>query len=186
MRVRNIILTITAAIVIAVPGALLAQGPSGGGNGQGPCGGGRGPGGGAWGHGPHGAGLDDGPGGLGIFERMLPRMAESLGLTDGQLEQIETILDEARPQIESYAEQLQAGREAYREAHPDPGIFDENAFRAHAAEQNRIQIDLMALTQSTRAKAFAVLTPDQLAQLEEMRGDFGKRFKRRPGGRRSS
>ena len=186
MRARNIILTITAAILIAVPGALLAQSPPGGGNGQGPCGGGRGPGGGAWGHGPHGEVFDRGPGGLGIFEHMLPRMAESLGLTDGQLEQIEVILDEARPQIESYVEQLQAGREAYREAHPDPATFDEGAFRAHAAEQNRIQVDLMALTQSTRAKAFAVLTPDQLAQLEEMRGDCGRQFKRRSGGRRSN
>ena len=187
MRARNIILTITAAIVIAAPGALFAQGTPGGGNGQGPCGNGNGPGGGAWGHGPQGGGFGGGPGnGLGIFDRMLPRLADTLELTDDQLTQIEAILDDARPEIEDLADQLQAGREAYREAHPDPANFDESAFRTHAAEQSQIQIELMALTQSTRAKAFAVLTPEQLAQLEEMRGNFGKRFKRHPGGRRSS
>jgi Spy/CpxP family protein refolding chaperone len=173
MRAQNIILAIAAAVVIAAPGAVLAQGPPGGG--------------GAWGHGPHGGGFDGGPGdGLGIFDRMLPRLADSLGLTDDQLTRIQTILDDARPEIEDLAAQLRAGREAYREAHDDPASFDEGAFRSHAAEQAQIRIDLMVLTHSTRAKAFAVLTPEQLAQLEEMRGDFGRQLKRRSGGRRSS
>lgn len=174
MKARNIILTVTAAILIATPLTLFAQGVPGGG---------EGPGSGGWGHGPH----HGGPGnGLGIFEHMLPRLADTLGLTDGQLAEIESILDEALPQIEAYAEQLKTSREAYREAHPDPTVFDEGAFRTHASEQSQIQIDLMVLVQSSKAKAFAVLTPEQLAQLEEMRGTSGKQLKRRPRGRRSS
>ncbi len=181
MKVRNTILTIAAAVLVAVPLTLVAQGVPGGDNGPGP---GGGPGGGAWGQGPHGG--NHGPdNGLGFIERMLPRFAEQLGLTDVQLAEIQTILDEARPGIEAYAEQLRAGREAYREAHPDPTIFAEGAFRAHATEQSQIQIDLMVLTQSAKANALAVLTPEQLAQLEEMRGNFGKRFTRRSGGRRT-
>ncbi len=180
MRVRNIILTIAAAALVAVPLSLAAQGVPGGGPGDGP-------GGGAWGHGHHGGGGNNGPGdGLAFFDRMLPRIAEKLGLTDEQLAEIQNIVDAARPEIENYAEQLAAGREAYREAHPNPTVFDEGAFRTHATEQSLIQIDLMALTQSTRAAALAVLTPEQLAQLEEMRGSFGKRSMRRPGGRRAS
>ena len=182
MKVRNTILTIAAAVLVAVPLTLVAQGVPGGGSGHGP---GGGPGGDAWGQGRHGGhhGPDNG---LGFLERMLPRLAEKLELTDEQLAEIQTILDEARPGIEAYAEQLRAGREAYREAQTDPTVFDEGAFRAHATGQSQIQIDLMVLTQSTRAKALSVLTDEQLAQLEEMRGDFGKRFTRRPGGRRSS
>jgi Spy/CpxP family protein refolding chaperone len=184
MKARNIILTITAAILLAVPGTLFAQGPPGGGHGQGPCGGGQGPGGGAWGHGAHGGGFGGGPGGgLGLFDRMLPHLAEHLELSDEQLAEIQAILDEAQPQIEIYAEQLQASRQAYREANTNPAIFDEGAFRTHAAEQSQIQIELMVLTQNTRAKAFAVLTPEQLSELEEMRGNFGNRFKRGSGRR---
>ena len=180
MKVRNIILTIATALLVAVPLTLIAQGAPGGGNGPGP-------GGGAWGQGPHhgGSGGEAGDG-LRFFERMLPRLAEELGVTDEQLAEIQTILDDAQPEIEYLTEQLSAGRETYREAHSDPTVFDETAFRTHATEQSQVQIDLMVLVQSTKARAFAVLTPEQLAQLEEMRGNIGKRGARRSGGRRSS
>jgi Spy/CpxP family protein refolding chaperone len=169
MKTRNFIITIAAAALITVPLTVVAQGGPNGGSG-----------GGAWRHGPGGGGFSGGPGnGLGFFDHMLPRLADSLDLTDQQLDEIQTIVDEARPLIDSYIEQLQTSREAYREAHPDPAVFDEGAFRAHATEQARIQVELMAVVQSTKAKAFAVLTPEQLAQLEEMRGAFGKRSMRR-------
>jgi len=179
MRARNTILTIAAAALIAVPLTLVAQGVPGGGYGQGP---GGGPGGGAWGHGPHGGGDD----GLGFFDRMLPRLADELGLSDEQLAEIRTILDAARPEMEQLAEQLAAGREAYRDSHPDPMNFDESSFRTHAAEQAQIQIELKVVAQRARASALAVLTPEQLAQLEELRGNHEKRFTRRSGGRRPS
>lgn len=176
MKARNMILALAAAALLAVPSAAQAQ--AGPGPGQG------GPGGGAWGHGPLGPGIGPGPGdGLGFFDHMLPRLADDLGLTDEQLAEIHAILEAARPEIEGYAEQLRAGREAYREAHPDPTVFDDGAFRAHAAEQAQIQIELMVVAQRSKAEALAVLTPEQLAQLEEMRGDMGKRLHRRSGGR---
>ncbi len=182
MKARNIILTVTAALLLAAPLALFAQGAPGGGPNGGP---GSGPGGGAWGHGP--AGVGGGPDdGLGFFDHMLPRLADELGLSDEQLAEIQTILDAARPEIETFAEQLAAGREAYREAHPDPTVFSESAFRTHAAEQAQIQIELMVVAQRVKASALAVLTPEQLAQLEEMRGNRGKRSMRRSGGRRAS
>ncbi len=100
MRARNIILTIAAAALVAVALSLAAQGVPGGGPGDGP-------GGGAWGHGHHRGGGNNGPGdGLAFFDRMLPRIAEKLGLTDEQLAEIQNIVDAARPEIENYAEQL--------------------------------------------------------------------------------
>ena len=166
MKVRHIILTITAAILCTAPMAAFAQGGPGGGLG--------------W----HG----DGMGGdhLGFFERRLPRMAEELGLSDEQLEKIQAIADAARPEIEIFAEQLRNGREAYRAEHGNPAEFDEPAFRAHAQDQHLVQTELMVVVAKARADIFAQLTPEQIEQLEEMRGSFGGRKAfRRGGGRRS-
>ena len=185
MKARHIILSFAAAIVLAAPTTVLAQTGPGPGDGSGP--------GGAWGggHGPHGGGPgtfggDEGAHGLRFFERMLPRLAEELGLSDKQLNEIQTIVDTARPQIEEYGRQLREGREDYRAAIEDPTYFDPEAFRAHAESQHSIQTDLGLVTGQAKADAFKVLTPEQLEQLEEMRGNFGKRTFRRGGGRRSS
>lgn len=166
MNARNIILTIAVVALLAVPTSVLAQ---------------RGPGGGPGWHG-------DGMGGdhLGFFERRLPRMAEELGLSDEQLDTIQAIVDAARPEIEAYAEQLRESRDAYRAANDDPTVFIEGAFRAHAAAQNEIQTNLMVVVGKTKAEVFKVFTPEQIEQLQEMRGNFGKSSYRRGGGRRSA
>jgi Spy/CpxP family protein refolding chaperone len=166
MKARHIILTIAAVAVLAAPTTVLAQ---------------RGPGGGpGW----HGGG--EGGDHLGFFERRLPRMAEELGLSDEQLEKIQAIADAARPEIEAHAEQLRESREAYRAANDDPTVFDEAAFRSHAAAQHEIQTDLMVAVGKAKADVFAVLTPEQREQLEEMRASFGGRKAfRRGGGHRS-
>jgi Spy/CpxP family protein refolding chaperone len=174
MKTRTIILNIAAAAAIALPAALMAQGVPG-----------MGPGGGSGHHHGPGGGFDD-EAGPGFLEHMLPHLTERLGLSDEQTGKIETILDQARPTIEGFAEQLRAGRDAYREAHPDPTVFDEETFRTHAAEQARIQIELMVAAQRAKALVLAELTPEQLAQLEAMRSEGGKRYMRRPGGRRSN
>lgn len=173
MKLRSTILSIAAAAVIAAPTVLAAQGPAGGGPGFGP---GR--------HSGHLGGPDgDGPG---FLEHLLPRLAERLELSDEQTAAIEAILEESRPEIEGYAAELRAGRDAYREVHSDPTVFDESSFRAHAAEQSRVQTELMVAAQRTKARVLAQLSPEQLAELGEMRGAAGKRFMRRPGGRHSS
>lgn len=166
MKARNTILTIAVVALLAVPTSALAQ---------------RGPGGGPGWHG-EGMGGDH----LRFFERRLPRMAEELGLSDEQLEKIEAIVDSARPEIESYAEQLRESREAYRATNDDPTVFNEGAFRAHAAAQHEIQTDLGVAVGKTKAEVFKVLTAEQIEQLEEMRENSGKRSYRRGGGRRSS
>jgi Spy/CpxP family protein refolding chaperone len=185
MRARNFILTIAAAAFLAAPTAVFAQNGPGPGDGTGS--------GGAWGggQGRHGGdqgriGNPEGVDGLRFFERMLPRLAEELGLSDEQLAQIQTIVDEARPKIEGFAQQLRDGREAYRAAHEDPTYFNADDFRAHATIQHEIQTELGVVTGQAKADAFEVLTPEQLAQLQELRGSFGSGKARRGGGRHSS
>ena len=81
---------------------------------------------------------------------MLPRVADELGLTDEQLEEIQAILDAARPEIEDAREQLHALRETRRENH-DPAVFNEGEVRAFAADLAEVQADLMVLGERTRA-----------------------------------
>jgi Spy/CpxP family protein refolding chaperone len=187
MRARKIILTIAAAAFLAAPTAVFAQNGPGPGDGTGS--------GGAWGggQGRHGGdqgriGNPEGVDGLRFFERMLPRLAEELGLSDEQISEIQAIVDTARQKIEEegYVEQLKAEREAYRAAHEDPTYFNADDFRAHATIQHEIQTELGVVAGQAKAKAFDVLTPEQRQQLEEMRGKFGHKNLRRSGGRRSS
>jgi Spy/CpxP family protein refolding chaperone len=185
MKARHIILIVAAVMVLAAPTTVLAQTGPGPGDGTGS--------GGAWGggHGRHGGGQgqfggDDAGHGLRFFEHALPRLAEELGLSDEQLGEIQTIIDTARPQIEKYAQQLREGRDAYRAANDDPTYFNPDAFRAHAQAQHEIQIEMGVVAGQAKADALEVLTPEQLAQLEEMRGSFGRKSFRRSGGRRSS
>ncbi len=176
MKTRNIILTIVAAALLAVPGSALAQG----GPGYGPGRGGFGP------HGGHHGGLagEDGGGILQFLEHMLPRLAERLELSDEQVAQIQVILDEEGPVIQGYVEELRGGREAWRETN-DPAVFDEGAVRAFAESQGAIHVDLMVAADHAKAGIFQVLTPEQREQLEEMRNNRDKRFMRRSGGRRT-
>lgn len=185
MKARHIILTIAAAIILAVPTTVLAQTGPGPGDGTGS--------GGAWGggHGRHGGGPgrfggDDASHGLRFFEHMLPRLAEELGLSDEQLTEIQAIADAARPEIEEFAQQLNEGREAYRASNDDPTFFDAEAFRAHAQTQHAIQTELGVVAGQAKADALKVLTPEQLVQLEEMRGNFGRKSFRRSSGRRAN
>lgn len=178
MKTRIIILTIAAAAALAVPTSAIAQG----GPGFGP---GGGPGGGPGHFGRHHGPFEDG-GGPGFLEHGLPRLTEELDLSDEQVAQIEAIVEAARPEMEAYAEELRTNREAYRESQADPTVFDEQAFRAHAAEQSRIQTEMMVSVQRTKAAVLAQLTPEQLEQLEEMREGAGRKSMRRHGGRRPS
>lgn len=178
MKARNIILTLAAVALLAAPATVLAQmgpGPEDGAAGdygrQGR------------GHGWHGRGGEGDH--MRFFEHMLPRMAEQLGLSDEQLEQIQAIIDDARPKIDELTEQLRTEREAYRDANDNPRIFNEAAFLAHAAAMHEIQTDLGVVVGQAKADVFGVLTDEQLEQFLEMRGKFGSNRSRRGGDRRS-
>ena len=163
MKARTILIT-TVAVLLLAPTVLVAQGFPGGHGGQGPGGFG-----------------DDG---LRFFERMLPRMAEHLGLTDEQQEEIGSILDTALPEIRGYIEDLAVAREAYHQEN-DPENFDETVFRAFAESQVPTQIELKVAIAKTHAAIYLVLTPEQREQLGEMKDRLHHRAGRRrsPGAR---
>ena len=175
MKARNLLLTMVAAALVLAPTAAIAQSAPGGRHDGGTA---------RYGH---GGGNFSAPGaghGLGFFERMLPRIADRIGLSVEQMVQIEALIDESRPTIEGYVEQLEAGRESYRAENSDPTIFDEGSFRAHAQAQHEIQIELKVAVEKTKTEIHQLLTAEQREQLEEMRSERGERQKRHSGGRR--
>ncbi len=111
-------------------------------------------------------------GGGGDFHRLLHmlRMTNNLDVTDEQIEQIEGILENARPQFEALGEQLRTQGEAWREAN-DPAVFDEAAARQFAESQAALRADMMTQHMQTRAAVLSILTPEQRENLEQIRAD---------------
>ena len=133
------------------------------------------------GHGGWGGPQADDMGGPGEFHHLLHmlRMANDLGVTDEQIEQIEVILNAARPQFEALGEQLRTQGEAWREAN-DPAVFDEGAARQFANSQAALRADVMVLHMQTRAEVLSVLTPEQRDALEQIKGERqGRRGEKR-------
>ncbi len=176
MKARNIILTITAAALIAAPGLVFAQ---------------QGPGGGTCdGEGPHGPA---GPGGGGSFSggpghhllRMLPRLADRLELSEAQQDQIRAIVDAQKPAMDSLRDQASAARDAFHETY-DLGDYDEAAFRTFYESQAQLHIEMQLLGAETVSQVWGVLTPEQQEDMLELIELFrdGRGGPRHGGGKR--
>jgi Spy/CpxP family protein refolding chaperone len=141
------------------------------------------------GHGPHGRagegmfGIAGGPGmhgpggGLGI-------PLHRLDVTDEQREAIRAIVEAEQPAVQALRDKVRDSQQAFMEAHP-PTEFDEAAIRAHHAEQAPLLADLAVAEARVRAKALAVLTPEQLAELATMRSQMREHMAERRGMRRA-
>lgn len=174
MKVRSIILSITAAALLAAPTAVLAQGGPGGG----------GPGGGGWG-GNQGFGAAGGPGNgmLRMLENRLNHFAERIGLDETQVAQIEAILADHHATVDPYVEELQALRQEWHDNHT-PGDFNDAAFRTFLETEAPLDIEIKVASASAFAKIWnEVLTTEQQEQVQSMRGRSGAGLKR-GGGRR--
>jgi Spy/CpxP family protein refolding chaperone len=99
---------------------------------------------------------------------MLGRAFHLLDLSEEQHAAIKGILEQARPTSQRLREQLRDNRQTFLEAHPRTEEPDEVAIRAHVAAQAVIQANLAVHAATVRAQVIAVLTPEQLAKLEEL------------------
>ena len=97
------------------------------------------------------------------------RMANKLDLTDDQRTQIEAIAEESREQMSDQRNKLQANLEQLREL-MQQSPFNEAEVRNIADAQGDLKADMIVLRAQQRTKINAVLTDDQHAQLEKMRG----------------
>jgi len=99
----------------------------------------------------------------------LDRMAKKLDLTDDQQSQIEAITADAKSQMNDLRQEMQANRKALREL-TQQSLLDEAEVRNVADTQGDLKADMIVLRAQRHAKIAAILTEDQRAQLEEMRG----------------
>ena len=127
-------------------------------------------------HGPgrgHGPGFMDG--------HRLEHLALRLELSDAQREELRAAF-EARFEAGAAArEELRAARQALDEQ-IHAASFDEGAIREAAGALAALEVDMAVERARQAQKMREILTPEQLAELEEMRGE-GRRFGRRGGPR---
>ncbi len=130
----------------------------------------------AWGgHGGHGPGME-GPGAPGAFLRGMMRLMHRLDLSDQQRDAIRGILQDARSQIQPHRQALQDGREQMRAL--DPSSFDETAVRAIARKQAKEIEEIMVIGQKVRSQVWAVLTPEQREEAQQIRSEMEQRRER--------
>ncbi|MFQ6023685.1 MAG: Spy/CpxP family protein refolding chaperone [Acidiferrobacterales bacterium] len=93
------------------------------------------------------------------------KIAQDLGITAQQRQQIYGLIDQIRPQVREYVYTLFVNHERLRAATRDH--FDEAEVRAIADAQGAIISDLIVLAMRAKAGIYAILTPEQRTQLDQ-------------------
>jgi len=115
-----------------------------------------------------GAGCEKGPGGMkeGRGHRQ-ERMAQVLGLSAEQQQQMTTLREEGQNAMQPLREALAANREKVR-ALVNAESFDENAVRSLAAEEATTRTELLVLRTRMQQQIHALLTPEQRALADRL------------------
>ncbi|ABA87623.1 CpxP superfamily protein [Syntrophotalea carbinolica DSM 2380] len=88
------------------------------------------------------------------------RMLECLDLSAAQRKEVKKLRDESFKLAEKWHEKMAEVRRKLRRASA-PKTFDEKQLRTLVAEKSRIEADLMVDRAGTRARIYALLTPEQ-------------------------
>lgn len=122
----------------------------------------------------------------GFGGRGFGRIAGKLNLSDEQKTQVKTILEESKTQTKPLMEALRENRKQAATL-GDDGSFNEEQVNRLAAGQADTMKQLFVEREKTKARIFAVLTPEQRAEAVKMKAEFGgrmkDRFKNRRGGK---
>jgi len=120
------------------------------------------------GHHGHGRGMMH-PGGPGAGGPRGLRMAlRNLNLSDSQREEIRTIFEAGRGQVEANHERMRSlGAELHEQIETDP--YDEEAVRAKAEAVAAFQVEMAVLRARQSGQIRGLLTPGQLDQLQRMK-----------------
>ena len=97
----------------------------------------------------------------------MDRMAEKLGLSDAQKEQVSAILKAEKEKTDPLRQQLFENRKQIMEAAVS-GKFDEAAVRAIAEKQAPIITELMVSHARAKSEIYALLTPEQRTRAQKL------------------
>lgn len=106
------------------------------------------------------------------MEHRLEKMSTVLDLTETQQEQIKALFDKQYRDHQPLREQMQAARDAVREARTAE-TFNEADFRTKAAKQAELKIEMMVQREKMKQELYAILTPEQQEKAETLRGLMG-------------
>jgi Spy/CpxP family protein refolding chaperone len=106
------------------------------------------------------------------------KMAEKLNLSEEQKTQIKTILEDAKTRIKPLMETIRANHQAIEQLGKD-GVYNESEVTRLANAQAETTKQLIIEKEKTKAAIFAVLTPEQRTQAEQMKSEMKERFKDR-------
>jgi protein CpxP len=115
-----------------------------------------------------------GPGGPGGFGGRFGLPLGQLGLTDAQHDQIRSIVENHRTEMQEVAKRVQTARHALRQAETaEP--FNEGGIRTASDALNAVQTDAAVLRARVRSEVLQVLTPEQRAKATQLRAEREQR-----------
>lgn len=106
--------------------------------------------------------------------RYLKRLARCLDVTDEQRAEFEAVMSKSRKQMAELRDEMRANRTQLRDL-TRQAEFDEAAVRGMADRQGDLKAEMIVLRARQRSEIKALLTDEQIAQLDEMRE--GKHFR---------
>jgi len=110
------------------------------------------------------------------------RFAENLNLTDAQKAQMEQISARHRESTKALRQQTPGGRGG-ASAFLNGGTFDETAVRAAAQARANAHVEMEVARARMMSEMYAVLTPEQKAQLAAQRQQWEQKRQERRAGR---
>ena len=124
--------------------------------------------------GSHAMSFEGHRGGYGDSDRMIEHMASSLDLSKQQRDAMYAIVDKARPQTRELRDRLVETHKQLR-ALTQQGTPKESEVRKLADAQGKAIADMIVLRTKVRAEIRGVLTDAQRQQLDQWRGQHGRR-----------
>jgi protein CpxP len=121
-------------------------------------------------------GKREGFGGRGFGGRGFARIAEKLNLSDEQKTQVKTILEDSKTRVKPLMEALRETRRQAENLGTD-GTFNEEQVNQIANAQAETSKQLFIEREKTKARIFAILTPEQRVEAAKMKEQFKERFK---------
>jgi len=117
--------------------------------------------------GPGGRGFGPGGPGRGMFGMLGPEL-QAVALTDAQKKQVQAVLESFRADQAAMRDRMQPARKALNDAIA-ADAFDEAVIRTKAADLAAVEADAAVLQAKVRAAVYALLTPEQLQKIKELR-----------------
>lgn len=139
--------------------------------------------------GRHFGGKYDGKPSAEMIQKRLDRMAEKLGLSDVQKQQVKVLRDNKRNNMESLREQGKTLHEQMAQLDPNASDYDQKLAEIANTRAELVRSRTIAKGE-TRKQMAQILTPEQQAKMKEMRknrkGGFRRGLGKRHGEGRSS